>query len=133
MKETLLNLFLETLEEASLDRVMASQVRRVGATLYARDTGVDVDDPERIFVAGIGKAARPMCDALAPLLGARKTSFAIVAPESPGFERAGPSPCRHWDGEAPPARSAPPAPGPPVWPATALPTPRSAPAAPTPG
>ncbi len=89
MKETLLKLLLETLEEASLDRVMASKVRRDGSRLVGGDAVVDVEAPDRIFVAGIGKAARPMCDALAPLLDANKTSLAVVAPESPGFQPDG--------------------------------------------
>ncbi len=89
MKQILLDLFRETLEESSLDRVMASTVRRDGPRLIARGTGVDVEQPDRIFVAGIGKAARPMCQALAPLLPPKRTSIAVVAPESPGFRPDG--------------------------------------------
>lgn len=84
-----MNWFLETLAESSLDRVMASQVSREGAKLLAGKTISNVEGPRRIFVAGIGKAARPMCAALAPLLPAERTSFAIVAPESPGFRPDG--------------------------------------------
>ncbi len=89
MKETLLRLFLETLEESSLGRVMSSKVGRRGERLVAGDAEVDVSEPDRIFVAGIGKASRPMCDALVPLLPAAKTSFAVVAPSSADFRPDG--------------------------------------------
>ncbi len=84
MKETLLRLFLETLEEASLERVLAAKVRRRGDALVVAGQAIDLQGAERIFVAGVGKAARPMCDALAALLPESKTTGAIVAPALPG-------------------------------------------------
>ena len=63
-------------------RVMASKVGRRGADLAASGIQVNIARPERIFVAGIGKAARPMCDALAQMSPAAGTSFAVAAPSS---------------------------------------------------
>ena len=80
MKERLLRLFLETLDQASLAKVMASSVQRRGDILTARGESVDLRAARCIFVAGIGKAARPMCEALLPLLPPEKTSLAVVAP-----------------------------------------------------
>ena len=81
MKEKLVRLFRETLEQSSLARVMASKVSRRGDSLVAGDAIVDIGSPERILVAGIGKAAGPMCEALTPLLPAAKTSVVVVAPD----------------------------------------------------
>ena len=89
MKEILLRFFRETLEEASLSKVMAASVSRQGPFLLAGGTSTDVVAPKRIFVAGIGKAARPMCEALMPLLPAAKTSAAVVAPTAVEYEREG--------------------------------------------
>ncbi|MDE0626466.1 MAG: DUF4147 domain-containing protein [Bryobacterales bacterium] len=79
-RSVLLRLFRETLEELSLGRVMASAVALRGGRLMAGGAEVNVTEPERIFVAAIGKAARPMCDSIAPMLPADRTSFAVVAP-----------------------------------------------------
>ncbi len=89
MKQILLDLFRQTLEESSVGPLIASTVRRAGPRLIARAASVDVEAPDRILVASIGKAARPMSEALAPLLDVRKTSFLVVAPESPGFRPDG--------------------------------------------
>lgn len=59
---------------------MAFKVKRSGNHLVVADEEFDVTSPRRIFVAGIGKAARPMCAALVPLLPS--TAFAaLVAPD----------------------------------------------------
>ena len=89
VRDSLLRLFLETLDESSLGRVMASKVAVRGADLVAGGTRVNVSEPDRIFVAGIGKGARPMCDALAPLLRVSRTSFAVVAPSSADHQAEG--------------------------------------------
>ena len=89
MKEKLVRLFRETLEQSSLARVMASKVSRRGDSLVAGDAAVDINSPERILVAGIGKAAGPMCAALTPLLPTDKTSVVVVAPDLPGDPPAG--------------------------------------------
>ena len=60
---------------------MASSVTRRGDLLIADGTETDLGSPARIFVAGIGKAAGPMCEALLPLLPREKTSATVVAPE----------------------------------------------------
>lgn len=85
VRDSLLQLFLQTLQESSLDRVMASKVSLAGDRLVSCGTAVDVSAPANILVAGIGKAARPMCEALAPMLPADKASFVVVAPD--GDER----------------------------------------------
>ena len=84
MKETLRHLFSETLAETSLERVMAAKTARRGNALAVDDLEIDLAEPERIFVASIGKAARPMAAALAALLPAAKTSGAVVAPDLAG-------------------------------------------------
>ena len=83
MKDKLLRLFLETLDQASLAKVMSTGVERRGDALTALGEEVDLRSARRIFVAGIGKAARPMCEALLPLLPNEKTSLAVVAPTAP--------------------------------------------------
>ena len=80
MKDRLLRLFLETLDQASLAKVMSTSVERRGDALTALGEEVDLSAARRVFVAGIGKAARPMCEALLPLLPQEKTSLAVVAP-----------------------------------------------------
>ena len=86
LRQTLLQWLSETLEEASLDRVMASKVTRCGNHLVVSGEEFDVASPRRVFVAGIGKAARPMCEALAPLLPSN-TFAALVAPDPSDFSR----------------------------------------------
>ena len=83
MKDKLLRLFLETLDQASLAKVMSTGVERRGDALTALGEEVDLRSARRIFVAGIGKAARPMCEALLPLLPNEKTLLAVVAPTAP--------------------------------------------------
>ncbi len=87
MKEQLLSLFLETLSEASLASVMASKIERHGDILVAAGARADLAAAERILVAGIGKAALPMCAALVPLLPQSKTSAVVVAPDSPDLSQ----------------------------------------------
>ena len=82
MKDTLRRLFLSTLDELSIDRVMQGAVTLRGSKLVAGGTETDIVSPDRILVAGIGKAALPMATALVPLLPAEKTEVAVVAPES---------------------------------------------------
>ncbi len=79
MKESLLRLFVDTLEEVALDRVMAGSVRRSGPSLVVDGREFDVAGARRIYIAGIGKAAWPMCRALMPLLP-DQTTATVVAP-----------------------------------------------------
>ncbi len=65
---------------------MASGVSRHGPTLRAGATETDLGGARRILVAGIGKAAFPMWQALRPHLPEGKASAVVVAPE--GFEPA---------------------------------------------
>ena len=74
------------MDEVSLDRVMASKVTRRGNHLVVADEEFDVTSARRIFVAGIGKAARPMCEALVPLLPSTAET-ALVAPDPSDFSR----------------------------------------------
>ena len=89
VRDSLLRLFLQTLDESSLGRVMASRVVLRDGSLVAGSTQVDVSEPDRILVAGIGKAAGPMCDALAPMLPEATTSFAVVAPNLADYQADG--------------------------------------------
>ena len=89
MKQDLVRWFRETLDEASLERVMATKVSRRGNLLVAGDAEVEIDSAERILVAGIGKAAAPMCQALAPLLPAASSAGVVVAPDRPADLPAG--------------------------------------------
>lgn len=84
MKQSLLHLFLKTLDQASLANVMSASVARRGQVLTALGAEVDLRQARRIFVAGVGKAARPMCEALLPLLPEDRTAGAVVAPASSG-------------------------------------------------
>ena len=83
MRAVLLQLFQETLEQSSLGRVMAQKVLLDGDRLVAGGAAVNVATPDHILVAGIGKAAGPMCDAIRPMLPAGRTSFVVVAPVQP--------------------------------------------------
>lgn len=68
MKERLLQLFLETLGETSLASVMTTTVERRGDALVVQGERIPLPRAGRVLVAGIGKAAQPMCSALVPLL-----------------------------------------------------------------
>lgn len=68
MKDRLLKLFLETLEEASLEHVMTTAVERHGDELVVQGERIPLPSAGRVLVAGIGKAAQPMCSSLVPLL-----------------------------------------------------------------
>ena len=57
MKETLRRLFLETLEEIALERVMAEKARFAGSELQVAGETVDLSACRDIFVAAVGKAA----------------------------------------------------------------------------
>lgn len=83
MKQVLRSLFLQTLGDAALDRVMASSVARHGDRLVAGSAEADLAAADRILVAAIGKAAVPMCRALMPLLPEDRTSWTVVAPGPP--------------------------------------------------
>ena len=82
-KQRLRRLFLETLQEISVDRVMAASVRRRADLLVAGEAEADVAAPRRILVAAVGKAAVPMVRSVLPLLPEGKAEVVVVAPESP--------------------------------------------------
>ena len=85
MKEKLLGLFLKTLEEISLKRVMAASLERDGSELVAGSQRCALPVGGRVAVAAIGKAAQPMCDALVPLLQSDNDvcRLAVVPGEQP--------------------------------------------------
>ncbi len=84
MKETLRRLFLETLEEISLERVMAEKVRFEGSKLQVAGETLDLSACRNIFVAAVGKAASPMAAALVAGLPAERTSGAVVSSATAG-------------------------------------------------
>ncbi len=91
MKETLRRLFVETLAEISLERVMADKIVVEDSKLRVGNETIDLSTYRHIFVAAIGKAARPMTAALVAGLPSDRTTGAIVtsvkAGEAPsGFE-----------------------------------------------
>ncbi len=89
MKETLRRLFLETLEEIALERVMAEKVRFAGSELQVAGETVDLSACRDIFVAAVGKAASPMAAALVAGLPAERTSGAIVSSAPTGASPPG--------------------------------------------
>ena len=89
MKHSLLRLFLNTLDQASLANVMSASVARREQVLTANGATVDLTQARQIFVAGIGKAAWPMCEALLPLLPDDRTAATVVAPVSSGLSLPG--------------------------------------------
>ena len=68
MKDRLLQLFLETLGEASLANVMATAMECRSDALVVQGERIPLPRSGRVLVAGIGKAAQPMSSALVPLL-----------------------------------------------------------------
>lgn len=81
MKENLRRLFLETLKAVSLERTMKAKVARRGNALVVESGEFDLARAGQICVVGIGKAALPMCEALASLLPTDRTAITVVAPE----------------------------------------------------
>ncbi|HAA03740.1 MAG TPA: glycerate kinase [Syntrophobacteraceae bacterium] len=76
-------LLLERIFRAGVDAVdpevaVRSHVRRVGSALHVRDAVYMLDDFERVFLIGAGKASAPMAKALEELLDERLTRGLIV-------------------------------------------------------
>lgn len=78
MKDRLLQLFLETLGETSLANVMTTAVECHGDALVVQGERIPLPRSGRVLVAGIGKAAQPMCGALVPLLPPDRDVQALV-------------------------------------------------------
>ena len=80
MKDQLRTIFLETLDELSLERVLRERISYQDGVLRAGDTHIDLDGYKKILTVAIGKAAGPMAKGFADLLAPRKASGVIVAP-----------------------------------------------------
>lgn len=80
MKDQLRSIFLDTLDELSLERVMQETISCRDGVLEAGDVRLDLADYKKILTVAIGKAAGPMAKAFARLVEPRKASGVIVAP-----------------------------------------------------
>lgn len=80
MKDQLRTLFLDTLDELSLERVMADKLRCRDGVLEAGEVRIDLTDYKKILTVAIGKAAAPMAKAFARLVEPQIASGVIVAP-----------------------------------------------------
>ena len=79
MKETLRNIFLETLDELRLDQVMQRSIRVENGALHAGAQAIELDGFKKIVTVAIGKAADRMAREFSRLLGDRPTSGVIVS------------------------------------------------------
>ncbi len=78
MKEALRKIFLETLDELRLDRVMRTAVRADDGVLRAGDEAIDLAPFKKIITVAIGKAADRMTREFVRILEGRQTSGVIV-------------------------------------------------------
>lgn len=81
VKDQLRSIFLDTLEEISLGRVMQDRISCRDGVLEAGEARIDLSPFKKILTVAIGKAAAPMAKAFAQLVAPRKTSGVIIAPE----------------------------------------------------
>ena len=80
MKDQLRGIFLDTLDELSLERVLQERISCTNGILEAGEVRIDLGDYRKILVVAIGKAAAPMAKGFAKLVAPRKTSGVVVAP-----------------------------------------------------
>jgi len=79
MKETLRQLFLATLDDLSLDRVMRERIRVRDGVLDIDGDQTDLKPFKKIILVGIGKAAWPMARTLQEMLDPLVASGAVVS------------------------------------------------------
>ncbi|MBI1356233.1 MAG: DUF4147 domain-containing protein [Acidobacteria bacterium] len=80
MKDQLRNIFLDVLDELSLERVLQERLSCRDGVLVAGETRIDLAEYKKILTVAIGKAAGPMAKGFARLVQPRKASGVIVAP-----------------------------------------------------
>jgi hydroxypyruvate reductase len=83
MKETLRQLFLATLDDLSLDRVMPRKVACQGGVLRFGQEEVELDRYKKVIAIAIGKAAFPMVRSLSEIVQPRVVSGLAVSSEAP--------------------------------------------------
>jgi len=60
--------------------LICRHISRRGATLYVGDSSFSLAAPRRVFLAALGKAARPMADRLASILGGKLSRGIVLCP-----------------------------------------------------
>lgn len=80
MKDQLREIFLDTLDELSLERVLQERISCKDGVLEAGETRIELGEYKKILTVAIGKAAGPMAKGFAKLVAPRKVSGVIVAP-----------------------------------------------------
>jgi hydroxypyruvate reductase len=83
MKDTLRQLFLATLGELSLDRVMRERIRVRDGVLDIDGDQLDLKPFKKIILVGIGKAAWPMARTLQEMLDPLVASGVVVSSVAP--------------------------------------------------
>ncbi|MBI3694729.1 MAG: glycerate-2-kinase family protein, partial [Acidobacteria bacterium] len=81
MKDNLRQLFLSTLAELSLDRVIPARVYREGSTLKIDGERIELDPFKKIILIALGKAAFEMAAAMKALLDPKVASGVVVSSE----------------------------------------------------
>ncbi len=79
MKSQLRQLFLNLLEELSLERVMRERVRCADGLVEVGGERIDLADYKKVLVAAIGKAAAPMARAFVAAVQPKRASGLIVS------------------------------------------------------
>ncbi len=79
MKDTLRRLFLETLAELALDRVIPKKVRVRDSVLEVGEERIDLAPFKKIILVALGKAAYPMTAAIKAVLEPRVASGVVVS------------------------------------------------------
>ena len=77
-KEDALAIFMSGVKAVSPEAVIHSNCRRDGSMLYLGDVHLNMDEYERIYVVGAGKATAPMAASVERLLGDRLTEGTIT-------------------------------------------------------
>ena len=82
MKARLRSMFLDLLDELSLERVMRERVTCTDGMLQVGDEQIDLAAYKKVLVAAIGKAAEPMARAFVKAIEPKRASGLIVSPTS---------------------------------------------------
>jgi hydroxypyruvate reductase len=91
MKDRLRRLFLDLLDELSLERVLQDKIACRDGVLEINGERIALEDYEQVVVAAIGKAAAPMARAFAEIVAPKSVSGLIVTSTEveeppPGFK-----------------------------------------------
>ncbi len=86
MKDELRRLFLATIEDLSLDRVIPRRIAVHGPILEIDNDRIDLDPFKKIVLISLGKAAFQMAETMQALLQPRVVSGVVVSSEPAGGE-----------------------------------------------